>query len=161
MNRIVLILTLLVAGVSFAHGQVRPDSIAVVRARGATQFYQGNMQLTPKQVRNTLRSNEAAHELMRSARATKGLSDVMGSAGAFLVGWTLGDILRGTDPNWAIAGVGAGLLVVSIPLTSSYHKQAEHAVATYNRGLRMTSFRERHELNLALTGNGVGLVLQF
>jgi hypothetical protein len=161
MKRIVLILTVFMAGVSFANGQALPDSITVLRAWGEAEFFQGNIQLTPKEVLYAMRSNEEAHELMRSARATKGVSDVIGFAGGFMVGWTLGDILFGREPNWTIAGVGAGLLVVSIPITSSYSKQAEHAVATYNRGLRTTSFYKVHERNLLLTGNGVGLVLRF
>ncbi|MBK8636390.1 MAG: hypothetical protein IPN72_23720 [Saprospiraceae bacterium] len=38
---------------------------------------------------------------------------------AFMIGYPLGALIRGGEPNWALAGVGAGLVVVSIPIASS------------------------------------------
>jgi len=60
-----------------------------------------------------------------------------------------------------MAGIGAGLIVVSIPISQSFNKKAKQAVDTYNGGLQTSSFWDKNELKLTMTGNGIGLTLNF
>ena len=60
-----------------------------------------------------------------------------------------------------MAGIGAGLIVVSIPITQSLNKKEKKAVEKYNGGLQTSSFWDKNELKLSLTGNGIGLTLNF
>ena len=78
-----------------------------------------------------------------------------------MVGWQIGAALGGGDPNWALAGIGAGLIVVYIPISQKFNKQAKTAVDTFNGGLKTSSFWDNNELGIGLTGNGVGLSLRF
>ena len=57
-----------------------------------------------------------------------------------------------------MAGIGAGLIVVSIPISQSFNKKAKQAVDTYNGGLQTSSFWDKNELKLTMTGNGIELL---
>ncbi len=82
-------------------------------------------------------------------------------AGVFMVGWPLGAAIGGGEPNWAMAGIGAGLIVVAIPISQNFNKKAKHAVETYHGGLQTSSFWDKNELKISMTGNGIGLTLNF
>ena len=60
-----------------------------------------------------------------------------------------------------MAGIGVGLIVVSIPISKSFNKKAKQAVEIYNGGLQTSSFWYKNELKLSMTGNGIGLTLNF
>jgi len=80
--------------------------------------------------------------------------------GGFLIGYPIGTAIAGGNANWTLAAVGAGLLVVAIPLISGYNKHAINAVNIYNRGLR-SSINPASSLNLRFTANGAGLRISF
>jgi hypothetical protein len=86
---------------------------------------------------------------------------MLSCAGGFMVGWPIGTAIGGGDPEWAMAGIGAGLIVIAIPLSLKFNKQAKQAVDTYNGGLFTSSFWDKNELIVSMTGNSVGLVLRF
>lgn len=86
---------------------------------------------------------------------------ILGMAGGAMVGWQLGAALAGGDANWTVAGIGAGLIVVTFPITKSYNKKVNQAVEIYNESYKKTSFWQRSELKLGFTGNGVALALRF
>lgn len=77
------------------------------------------------------------------------------------VGWSIGTVIGGGEPNWTMAGIGAGLIVVAILISQSFNKKVKHAVETYKGGLQTSSFWDKNELKLILTGNGIGLTLIF
>lgn len=136
------------------------DSIKILTGFGLS-FMQADRELTLSQVMFQLRKDERAFEEIKKARNAKGFADFMGGVGGALVGWPIGTAIGGGDPNWALAGIGAGLIAVSLPILASYRKKAKGAINSYNRGLRQTSFKARHELKFSMIGNGVGLLWQF
>ena len=162
MKRIVVILTLLTVSLSFAFGQTETDSISVKKVFGGYQFYQGENRLNVKQLVNTMKPNEDAYTQIKSAQSSYTMASIVSFAGGFMIGWQLGAAVGGGDPNWAMAGIGAGLIVVTIPISQKFNKQAKQAVETYNQGLQQTSsFWDKSELRFSMTGNGLGLTLRF
>jgi len=113
------------------------------------------------QLVNTMKPNDQAYQQIKSAQSSYTLATIIGGVGGFMVGWPIGTALGGGEPNWTMAGIGAGLIVVSIPITQSFNKKAKQAVETYNGGLRTSSFWDKNELKLSMTGNGIGLTLNF
>ncbi|MAU26781.1 MAG: hypothetical protein CMH45_05175, partial [Muricauda sp.] len=94
--------------------------------------------------------------------SNKTLSSIMGFVGGGLVGWPVGTAIGGGDANWALAGVGAGLIGVSIPISSSANKKTKQAVDVYNSSLGTTTFIEyKPQLKLIANGNGFGMSLSF
>lgn len=154
----ILILMTICASTCFAQ---QNDTITKVRAFGGYRFYKGGKMLTMNQLAHAVRSNDQAFRAARSAQSNHTFASIIGGAGGFLVGWPVGTALGGGEPNWALAGVGAGLIVLSIPISQSAAKHAVNAVDVYNDGLRAVSTRQKSEWRLAATPHGVGLTLRF
>jgi len=161
MKRIVITLLLLAGIVTLSLGQSPNDSITMKRVFGGHQFIYRGSQLEVKQLLDVMKLNEVAHKQIKSAKTNDAVSNVISSAGAFMVGWTLGDLAWGRDPNNAVLGVGVGLIAVSIPFSIISTKKAKQAVATWNNGLRTSSQPVKSELKLSMTGNGFGLTFRF
>lgn len=141
--------------------QLTRDSILMNKTFGGYQFYQGNTRLTMSQLVNIMKPNEQAWQLAKKAQSTNTLGTIIGFAGGALVGWPVGTALAGGDPEWVLAGIGAGLVVVAIPLSRKVNKQIKQAVDVYNTPFRESSFWDKRELKFSVTGNGVGFVLNF
>jgi hypothetical protein len=161
MKRIAIIISLLTVAYSFTYGQASTDSISMKKVFGAYQFYQGGTRLNVNQLVKAMKPNEQAYKEIKSAQTANTFASIVGVAGGFMLGWPIGTALGGGEPNWAIAGIGAGLIIVYIPLTISFNKKAKQAVETFNGGLRTSSFWDRNELIFSMTGNGIGLTLNF
>ncbi|MDX9919072.1 MAG: hypothetical protein RB289_03650 [Paludibacter sp.] len=161
MKKIAITLALLAVSMSFMFGQTASDSITMKKVFGGYQFYQGERLLKMNDLTITMVLNNEAYKQIKSARSAYTMASILSYAGGFLVGWPLGTAIGGGEPNWTLAGIGAGLIVVSIPITQSFNKKAKQAVDTYNGGLQTSSFWDKNELNLSLTGNGIGLTLNF
>ncbi len=161
MKRIAVIMTLLTLSLTFTFGQTVTDSITMEKVFGGYQFYQGYKRLNMNQLVSTMKPNEQAYKQIKSAQSTYTVAMIFCYAGGFMVGWPIGTAIGGGEPNWAMAGIGAGLIVVAIPIGHSFNKKAKQAVDTYNGRLQSISFRDTSELKLSMTGNGVGLILRF
>lgn len=161
MKRIAIIVTFLTVSLTFTYGQTVSDSISMKKAFGGYQFYQGEKRLNMNQLVNAMKPNEQAYNHIKSAQSTYTFASIIGFAGGFMVGWPIGTAIGGGKPDWTMAGIGAGLIVVSIPISQKFNKQAKQAVDTYNGGLQTNSFWNKNELRFFMTGNGVGLTLRF
>ena len=167
MKKLIIVGLLLFTGVASNAQRVNKgvqstrDSILINKVFGGYQFYQGNTRLNMSQLVNTMKPDERAWQLAKKAQSTNTIGTIIGFAGGALVGWPLGTALAGGDPEWIMAGIGAGLIVVAIPLSQKFNKQVKQAVSTYNSSLRGNSFWDKNELKILMKGNGVGLVLNF
>ncbi len=161
MKRFTLILFLLAFGLVASFSQTSSDSISMKKVFGGYQYYKGEQLLTLQETTNVLKSNKFAFEQMRSARIKNTMSSIFGFAGGFMVGWPLGTAIAGGDPDWALAGIGAGLIVISIPLNNRFNQQAKEAIDIYNEGLQAHSLRPVPELKFGVIGHGIGLALRF
>lgn len=161
MKKIAIILALLAINMTFAFGQTATDPILAKKVFGGYQYSQGGQILSMNQLVNTMKPNEQAYQLVKSGQTTQTVAMVFSAAGGFMIGWPLGAAIAGGEPNWVMAGIGAGLVVVSIPISQSANKKIKQAVDVYNGGLQTSSFWDKNELKFAMTGNGIGLTLTF
>lgn len=161
MRKFTIIIAFLTVCVASAFSQSTTDSITMTKVFGGYQFYQGGNRLTLNQLASTMKPDEQAYKEIKSAKSVYITTMIFSYAGGFMVGYPLGTALGGGDPNWALAGIGAGLIVVAISLNHSFNKKAKQAVDTYNSGIGESSFWDKSELKLSMTGNGIGLTLRF
>ncbi len=161
MKRILTIWLLLIAGFSFAFGQSSSDSITIKKGFGGNQYYQNDQVLKLPQMVKIMKLNEQASKEIKTAQSTYTLASILGGAGGFMLGWPIGTALGGGEPNWTMAGIGAGLLLVSIPINQKFNTQVKTAVDTFNGDLPTSSFFDKSELKLAFTNNGFGLSMRF
>ncbi|MDX9882453.1 MAG: hypothetical protein RBS73_10325 [Prolixibacteraceae bacterium] len=125
-----------------------------------TVFTQNGKNLTPRQLAAIMQSDPKAAAEMKIAKSNYSVGSVFGFAGGFLIGWPVGTAIGGGKPNWAMAGIGAGLVAISIPFSSAYTKHAKNAVGIYNEKLKQTSL-PKADFKFGLTCNGVGLRITF
>ncbi len=161
MKRVLFFLALLFFCFSVSFGQTSSDQITMKKAFGGYKFFQGDSRLNMSQLVKTMKSDAQAYEEIKAAQSTYTWASIVGFAGGFMVGWPLGTAIAGGEPNWAMAGIGAGLIVVAIPISSKFNKQAKNAVDTFNRGLSTRSFWDKAELGFVYNGNGLGLTMRF
>ena len=154
---LLLIIFLLCLSQLFAQNQT--DSIVVGKKMG-TVFMKNGQYLTPRQLLDLTKTNDEAYKEMKIAKSNYDIAYVFGFAGGFMVGWPIGTAIGGGKPNWALAGVGAGLIVVSIPFSNSYSKHAKNAITIYNKGLRKNGVN-KIETRLGLINNGIALRVNF
>jgi uncharacterized membrane protein YedE/YeeE len=140
-------------------GQTKSDSIQVIHKLG-TVFQQNGKNLTPSQLSQIIQTNKEASAEMKIAKTNYNASLVFQIPGGFLIGYPIGTALAGGKPNWTLAAIGAGLVVVAIPLVSAYNKHAKNAVGIYNKGLKYSSLIQLN-IKLGVTSNGLGFRVNF
>ena len=135
------------------------DSIQYTRNIWGTKFYQNNYRINFNQLSGLVGGNEDAARLMRQAYSNKTGSTIVSGIGGFLLGWQLGAWMVGGEPNWAIAAIGEGLILVSIPFSAKANKLAIQATEIYNKN--MTANHQDTDLQLGVLPGGIGLKIFF
>ncbi|MEO7033359.1 MAG: hypothetical protein ABI548_05815 [Polyangiaceae bacterium] len=89
--------------------------------------------IDPKSMLETLESEPRAEAAVSRARTLETIALIFGAVGGGLVGWPLGQAIGGeAHPKWALAGVGAGAIVVAIPFTIGAGSSMTSAVKAHN-----------------------------
>jgi hypothetical protein len=112
------------------------------------------------QVKKTGDGTRFLHEEMKIARSSHTMGSILGFTGGFLAGYQLGTLIRGGQPNWLVAGVGVGLIGLSLPLSSGYTRHAKKAVAIYNSGLQAAN-RPKVDVRAGFALNHIRLGVTF
>lgn len=142
--------------------QAQEKSIESRKSFGTYQYFQKNgARLNNNQLTNLVKNNPEAAALMDKAKTNNTIGTIFGFIGGGLIGWQFGSAIGGGEPNWAAAGVGAGLIGISIPFNAGYNKNSQRAVELYNAGLNASSNNQQPELKLGFSGSGLGLKLKF
>lgn len=110
----------------------------------------------------TFEPASASAELLKKARRDNTIAMILGGAGGGLVGFSLGTALGGGDPNWAMAGIGAGLIIVAIPISNSAGNKTREAVELYNTSINSKkAIVSRPQFFLTTSATGIGFSLVF
>jgi hypothetical protein len=140
-------------------GQVPSDSIQIKKRLGPV-FQQNGINLTPKQLMSITKSNPEAYAEMKMANSNYVASLFFQIPGGFLIGYPIGTAIGGGEPNWTMAAIGAGLVIVAIPLVSGYNRHATKSVRIYNTALKPSSMPAL-SMSFGPTANGIGFRVKF
>jgi hypothetical protein len=140
---------------ALAQNQVDP---IVIKKNSGTHFTQNDKNLKIKQLIFITENSPDALAVMKKARINTGIANTLGFVGGGMVGWQLGQAVAGGTPNWVLAGVGAGIIIVAIPISIQAKNQTIEAIELYNNGLPQTEVNKL-KLDLLMGFNGVGLKL--
>lgn len=158
MKKIHLALIFTLATMTFSSAQ----EIEMQKVFGGYTFTQNGERLTMGDLVNTLEPHSEAFDLIKKARTRSTLASIIGFAGGGLIGWPVGTALGGGDAEWTLAGIGAGLIAVGIPISLSANKKTKQAVELYNSDLNsISSYQLKPELKIITNGNGIGLSVNF
>jgi len=119
-----------------------------------------NEVLTLTKMEVIMQDNTVAMEYLKSAKGSSGFANVLAYAGGFMIGYPLGTALGGGKPNWTLAAIGCGLIVIDIPIVSSANKKLRKAVNAYNQTGTLSRV-EKYYFKLGINQNGMGLALRF
>ncbi len=144
----------------YSNAQSKSDSLIITPKR-IYPVSQAGVVLKPAQLNKILYSNPEAKKEMEAAKGNQAFAMILGTAGGFMIGWPLGQAIGGGEPQWALAGIGAGLVAISIPLSSAAKKKTLKAIDLYNAGLIAKKETDPISFHLQGTKNGFGLVLMF
>lgn len=88
--------------------------------------------------------------------------NVFAFIGGGLIGWPIGTLIGGGEPEWILAGIGAGCIAIGIPLAIMGAKQCNRMSMNMNESdiIYVKKTRPMH-LEVAGIGNTVGLQLTF
>jgi hypothetical protein len=142
----------------FVTGQNLADSVEVNNSLGSL-FKKPAPGYEPKNLLIKLQPNAAAFAEMKKAKSAYDAGMVFGFVGGALIGWPVGSALGGGEPQWVLAGVGAGVILLALPLSKSYKVHAKKAIQLYNDGTNQTG-RSLH-IKVGILDQGVGVRLRF
>ena len=128
------------------------------------RYYRGNQWLDRhilKDMQEIMKENTEAFALIQSAKTNQTWAMVLGTAGGALVGFPIGTAIGGGDPEWALAGAGAALIVASIPIVKGFNRKTKKAVELYNDAISSTSYKFRPSFNLEFRGTNLGISMNF
>jgi VIT1/CCC1 family predicted Fe2+/Mn2+ transporter len=155
MNRAALALVLLMGIIGLAKAQ----QIEVTNKLAGTKYVRGEDELSARQVQQILQVDETLADQFKKSRNLSTYSGISGFAGGILVLIPVSTlILGGENPEWVLAGVGAGLVGVSIGLSKKSGQHAQQAIEQYNLlHTKKSSIRP----TLQISAQGIGISIKF
>jgi hypothetical protein len=159
MKKIFLILLIAFISMPFC-AQSQSDTIQVFKRYGGYTYTMNGKVLKIADVNELMRSNAEALPYWKKAKRATGISTVFGCVGGFCLGYTLGALMGG-DFNPTLAIVGAGCLLIGIPISSGAVKNASKAIGIYNSGAKVAPPSSSYHLNVGISNDGIALVLKF
>ncbi len=166
MSRFILsVLLILCISTSFVKAQTQnPDGVLSYKSSfwtGNTFYYDG-LKVSSDGVERIMRSNTQALELLRQGNRQANGASVVGGIGGILIGWPVGTAIAGGEPAWELAGVGAGISVISAFIYSAANKKIKRSIALYNTGTSTAQSNSKiREIKLAVTAAEVGISFTF
>ena len=158
MKKTILTLIFALVATTFCNAQ----KIEMKKVFGGYKYTQNGNLMTVKDLANTMESNQQAFDIIKKAQSNNTIASIIGFAGGGLIGWPIGTAIGGGDANWTLAGIGAGLIAIGIPISSSVNKNAKQAVELYNSSLDATSnYYFKPEFKVVANGKGIGLSMNF
>lgn len=153
----------------FAHAQSdssfvvnSTDTIKISRKVGRSNFfyYQGE-RLRMGDIKYIVDGNEEATWQIGSARIQYAFADVLTIVGAVGIAVPVLRTMVSGHSAWYIAGIGAVVVAVSVPIRVAANRTATEAVELYNGGILRNKPVGRYQLKLESTGNTAGLSFTF
>ena len=108
--------------------------ISVDTSLGGPRYTQDGHAIDVGDMGNQLEKEPLAKPSVSTSRALRVVAVLLSAAGGAMVGWPLGQKIGGESrPLWALAGVGAGTIALSIPFTIGSVASMDSAVAAHNQ----------------------------
>ena len=140
---------------------INGQKIESKKTLGENKFYQNGQKLSTKQLKVILKDNTEALNLMKSAKTNQTWATILGGAGGVLVGLPLGTAIVGGDAKWELAGVGAVLILGSIPILNSYNKKSKKSIELYNSDFPNVSSNFQPKFNVSYKVTSLGITMNF
>lgn len=158
MKNLILILIITLFITPFCNSQ----QINTEKVFGGYKYTYNDELISIGDLASIIKSNTNAFKLIKEGRTNRSLSAALGFIGGGLIGWPIGTVLGGGKANWTMAGIGSGLIILAIPISSGANKKINQAVKLYNASFKATSKNIlKPEFSIIANQNGFGLSMCF
>ncbi|MCO6360370.1 hypothetical protein [Roseivirga pacifica] len=161
--RLLLCALFIFSSVSLSHAQIDMETIEIIQiSKFKTAFNKCGINLYNDQLYELLKDHPTAGKPMKNAFLNSATADVFKAAGSILIFWPITQEFAENvnDPDWYLAGIGAGAYVLSFVFQQRYKNRAINAVNLYNDSITKTGSNPV-ALNFEFYGAGAGLRLTF
>ncbi|WP_111310072.1 hypothetical protein [Confluentibacter sediminis] len=100
----------------------------VKKVFGGYKYSQNGENLRMGELVKIMEPNPQAFELIKKAQSNNTITYILVITSGGLIGWQTGTNSAGGDANWTLAGIGAGLIAIGIPISLSVDKKKKQAV---------------------------------
>jgi hypothetical protein len=97
------------------------------------KFVLSGVEMNFKQTLEVMKDVPEAYQLMKKARNNNMVATAFGFITGFSIGVPLGQALGGGEPEWGIAAIGGGALIIAIPFMLKTKKLSKLSVRKYNQ----------------------------
>jgi hypothetical protein len=129
------------------------------------KYYKGVWSITQEKAFNIMMENGEAYRLALQGKKLQTISMVVNITGGVLIGYPLGAALGGAeDPMFFLAGIGAGIVLLGIPIYSSANRKIHEAIEVYNESIETAYYRNSRfikEIKLTAGSAGIGVAARF
>lgn len=115
------------------------DEIIVQKRGLAFTYYQNGRQLKNNELLHLLDNNPEAKKELKKAHRNMMPARALSYTGGLILAYPISAHIGGGVPSWSMAGIGAGLLFLSLPFTGAVMKREHQAIYVYNGGLQYVS----------------------
>ncbi len=128
LKNIIFIVLVLFALQAFAEDQNKIQ----IEKRGLGTIYKLNGQMIGlSDIAAIVDSNSVARQEMQIAKKRNLIGKAFAIPAGFLIGYPIGTQLGGGEPEWGLAGVGAGMFIIAVMFEKSAHKHTDRAISEY------------------------------
>lgn len=144
------------------YAQNNKDKIEIESSFGGYKYSRNGSDISMGKLVKIMKHDELAYPEIKAAKTKNTMTTILGATGGVLIGIPIGTAIANGKPNWILAGIGAAIIVVSIPISIAGKHQAYRAVEMYNANLTTQSFHKpKPVFRIRFTEIGVGLNLKF
>ena len=133
----------------------------VVQKKGlGFAYYLDGREISKNELLYVLKDDPEAERMIKKSNRNIFPGKVLRYAGAASLGLAVGTYVSGGSPSWAAAGIGAALVVVSLPFTGAVLKREHQAIYAYNGAVRYAS-KPKVDMTLGYEQHGATLKINF
>lgn len=137
-----------------------PNEVVIQKKGLGFAYYLDGREISKNELFYVLEGDPAAERIIKKSHRNKFPGKVLRYAGAASLGMAVGTYVTGGPPNWAAAGIGAALVVISLPFTGAVLKREQQAIYAYNGAVRYAS-KPKVDMTLGYEQHGATLKISF
>ena len=126
-------------------------------------FFKDGERISKRNLKKTLEPNKIAFDLFKNSRTKKTVGSILEFSGGFLIGFPIGQAISyNPEPNWSLAGIGGGLVIIGTIFSLDVIKKTKRAVEIYNSSWNSASdYKFEPDFEVIANRNGIGLLISF
>ncbi len=135
------------------------EKIEIVKLPLGTVFKFKSKVININEIIQITSSNPNSQKEMVIAKKNYSMMTLFSVIGGALIGWPIGTQLGGGEPQWELAGIGAGCVLIAIPFQIGYTNHTKKAIDEYYSYNQ--SPIKKNQLQFAIRPNSVNFTYNF